>query len=35
MGTLLGGGFLVVAVFTFTVTTAVWLGFAVSIPLML
>lgn len=34
MGNLLGGGFLVVAVFAFTVTTAVWLGFAVSIPLV-
>src|SRR5690348_2208139 len=32
---LLGGGFLVVAVFAFSVTTAVWLGFAVSIPLVL
>ncbi len=35
MGNLLGGGFLLVAVFAFTVTSAVWLGFAVSIPLVL
>jgi hypothetical protein len=35
MGNLLGGGFLIVAVFAFAVTTAVWLGFAVSIPLVL
>jgi hypothetical protein len=35
MGNLLGGGFLVVAMFAFGVTTAVWLGFAVSIPLVL
>ncbi len=34
MANLLGGGFLIVAVFAFTVTTAVWLGFAVSIPLV-
>jgi hypothetical protein len=35
MGNLLGGGFLVVAVFGWAATTAVWLGFAVSIPLAL
>jgi hypothetical protein len=35
MGNLLGGGFLVVAMFAFAVTTAVWLGFAISIPLVL
>ncbi|MGH2885520.1 MAG: hypothetical protein ACRDPA_22925 [Solirubrobacteraceae bacterium] len=35
MANLLGGGFLVVAVFAFPVPTAVWLGFAVSIPLVL
>ena len=35
MGNLLAGGFLVVAVFAFAVTSAVWLGFAVSIPLVL
>ena len=35
MGNLLGGGFLVVAVFAFAVTTAVSLGFAISIPLVL
>lgn len=34
MGNLLGGGFLVVAVFAFSVTTAVTLGFAVSIALL-
>ncbi len=31
---LLAGGFLVAAVFAFDATTAVWLGFAVSIPLV-
>jgi hypothetical protein len=35
MGNLLGGGFLVVAVFAFAATAAAWLGFAVSIPLVL
>jgi hypothetical protein len=35
MANLLGGGFLIVAVFAFTITTAVRLGFAVSIPLVL
>jgi hypothetical protein len=35
MANLLAGGFLVVAVFAFSVTTAVWLGFAISIPLAL
>ena len=35
MGNLLGGGFLVVAVFAFAAATAAWLGFAVSIPLVL
>jgi hypothetical protein len=35
MANLLGGGFLVVAVFALTPATAAWLGFAVSIPLML
>jgi hypothetical protein len=35
MGNLLGGGFLVVAVFAWAATTAAWLGFAVSIPLLL
>lgn len=34
MANLLAGGFLVVAVFAFGVTSAVWLGFAVSIPLV-
>jgi hypothetical protein len=34
MGNLLGGGFLVVAVFAWAPTTAAWLGFAVSIPLL-
>jgi hypothetical protein len=34
MANLLGGGFLVVAVFAFSVKTAVWLGFAVSIGLL-
>jgi hypothetical protein len=34
MGNLLGGGFLIVAVFAWSVTTAVSLGFAVSIPLV-
>ncbi len=33
MANLVGGGFLVVAVFAFNVTAAVTLGFAVSIPL--
>jgi hypothetical protein len=35
MGNLLGGGFLVVAVFAWAAPTAAWLGFAVSIPLLL
>jgi hypothetical protein len=35
MANLLGGGFLVVAVFAFSTTVAVALGFAVSIPLAL
>lgn len=35
MGNLLGGGFLVVAVFAWSAATATWLGFAVSIPLLL
>jgi hypothetical protein len=35
MGNLIGGGFLLVAVFAFAVTSAVWLGFAISIPLVL
>lgn len=35
MGNLLGGGFLVVAVFAWAAGTAAWLGFAVSIPLVL
>jgi hypothetical protein len=35
MANLLGGGFLIVAVFAFAATTAAWLGFAVSIPLLL
>lgn len=34
MGNLLGGGFLIVAVFAFAVTTAVTLGFAISIALL-
>jgi hypothetical protein len=34
MANLLGGGFLLVAVFAFPVSTAVTLGFAVSIPLV-
>jgi hypothetical protein len=33
MGNLLGGGFFVVAMFASSVTTAAWLGFAVSIGL--
>src|SRR5205823_10317309 len=33
MANLLGGGFLVVAVFAFLASTAAWLGFAVSIGL--
>lgn len=35
MANLLGGGFLVVAVFAWASSTAAWLGFAVSIPLLL
>jgi hypothetical protein len=35
MGNLLGGGFLIVAVFAWAAGTAAWLGFAVSIPLLL
>ncbi len=35
MTNLLAGGFLVVAVFAFTAVVAVWLGFAISIPLAL
>ena len=35
MANLLAGGFLVVAVFAFTAAVAVWLGFAISIPLAL
>jgi hypothetical protein len=35
MANLLGGGFLIVAVFAFAPTTTAWLGFAVSIPLLL
>lgn len=35
MGNLLGGGFLVVAVFAWAPVTVAWLGFAVSIPLVL
>jgi hypothetical protein len=35
MGNLLGGGFLVVAVFAWAAATVAWLGFAVSIPLLL
>jgi len=35
MGNLLGGGFLVVAVFAWAAATATWLGFAVSIALLL
>jgi hypothetical protein len=35
MANLLGGGFLVVAVFAWAASTAAWLGFAVSIPLLL
>jgi hypothetical protein len=34
MGNLLGGGFLIVAVFAWAATTAAWLGFAVSIALL-
>ncbi len=34
MGNLLGGGFLVVAVFAWAAQTAAWLGFAISIPLL-
>jgi len=34
MGNLLGGGFLVVAVFAWAASTAAWLGFAVSISLL-
>ena len=35
MGNLLGGGFLVVAVFAWAPATVAWLGFAVSVPLVL
>jgi hypothetical protein len=35
MANLLAGGFLVVAIFAFTAVVAVWLGFAISIPLAL
>lgn len=35
MGNLLGGGFLIVAVFAWSPPIAAWLGFAVSIPLLL
>jgi hypothetical protein len=35
MGNLLGGGFLLVAVFAWAAGTATWLGFAISIPLLL
>jgi hypothetical protein len=35
MANLIGGAFLVVAVFAFSATTTAWLGFAVSIPLAL
>jgi hypothetical protein len=35
MGNLLGGGFLLVAVFAWAAATATWLGFAISIPLLL
>jgi hypothetical protein len=35
MGNLLGGGFLLVAVFAWDPATAAWLGFAISIPLLL
>ena len=35
MGNLLGGGFLLVAVFAWAAVTAAWLGFAISIPLLL
>lgn len=35
MGNLLGGGFLLVAVFAWGAATATWLGFAISIPLLL
>jgi hypothetical protein len=35
MANMLGGGFLVVAVFAWAASTATWLGFAVSIPLLL
>jgi hypothetical protein len=34
MGNLLGGGFLIVAVFAWSAATVVWLGFAVSILLL-
>lgn len=34
MGNLLGGGFLIVAVFAWAASTATWLGFAVSIALL-
>jgi hypothetical protein len=34
MGTLLGGGFLIVAMFAWAPSTAAWLGFAVSIALL-
>lgn len=35
MANVLGGGFLIVAVFAWAPATAAWLGFAVSIPLAL
>ena len=35
MANLIGGGFLVVAVFAFAATTTAWLGFAVSVALVL
>ena len=35
MGNLLGGGFLLVGVFAWAAATAAWLGFAISIPLLL
>ncbi len=35
IGNLLGGGFLLVAMFAFSAATATWLGFAVSIALVL
>jgi hypothetical protein len=35
MGNLLAGGFLLVAVFAWAAATTAWLGFAISIPLLL